>query len=139
MLHFKFLASVVPLAVAAVFARSEFLPGPRPCIEVGGAAVQIAAAPWQAQVHVSFTNDPKLATVRVQISDSAEAADFTVIDDIDDAEAGACEGNAVPTTGGDLAKSVAVRSSYLFVAGRPVRLPDLRAVTRPFRPATPQP
>src|SRR6478672_7875392 len=96
MLRLKILASVVPLAVAAVFAGGEFLPGPRPCIEVGGAAVQIAAVPWQAQLHVSFTNDPKLATVRVQISDNAEAADFTVIDDIDDAEAGACEGNAVP-------------------------------------------
>jgi hypothetical protein len=32
----------------------------------------------------------------VQISDSSEAADFTVIDDIDDAETGACETNAVP-------------------------------------------
>ena len=41
-------------------------------------------------------NDPALATVRVQISDSAEAADFTVIDDIDSAEAGACESNAPP-------------------------------------------
>ena len=34
--------------------------------------------------------------MRVQISDSAEAADFTVIDDIDSAEAGACESNAPP-------------------------------------------
>ena len=96
MLRFKILASVVPLAVAAVFARVEFLPGPRPCIEVGGAALQIASIPWFAQLHVSFTDDPRLATVRVQISDSAEAADFTVIDDIDDAEAGACETNTVP-------------------------------------------
>jgi len=90
MLRLKILASVVPLAVAAVFARGEFLPGARPCIEVGGAAVQIAAVPWQAQLHVSFTNDPNLATVRVQISDSAEAADLTVIDDVDDTEAGQC-------------------------------------------------
>ena len=37
---------------------------------------------------------PRRATVRVQISDSAEAADFAVIDDIDSAEAGACEANA---------------------------------------------
>jgi hypothetical protein len=96
MLRFKMLASVVPLAVAAVFARGELLPGPRPCIEVGGTALQIALIPWQAELHVSFTNDPTLATVRVQISDSAEGADFTVIDDIDEAEAGACEGNAVP-------------------------------------------
>ncbi|MCA6125318.1 hypothetical protein J6500_25990 [Bradyrhizobium sp. WSM 1704] len=96
MLRFKILASVVPLAVAAVFARVEFLPGSRPCIEVGGAALQIASTPWFAQLHVSFTDDPRLATVRVQIADSAEAADFTVIDDIDDAEAGACESNTVP-------------------------------------------
>jgi hypothetical protein len=97
MLRFKIMASVVPLAVAAVFAQAEFLPGPRPCIEVSGSAVQIAPVPWQAQLHVSFTSDPSLATVRVQISDNAEAADFTVIDDIDDAEAGACETNMVST------------------------------------------
>ncbi|MGY3531561.1 hypothetical protein [Bradyrhizobium sp. USDA 4452] len=96
MLRMKVLASVVPLAVAAVFARAEILPGPRPCIEVGGATMQIVSVPWQAQLHVSFTDDPSLATVRVRIADSAEAADFTVIDDIDDAEAGTCESNAVP-------------------------------------------
>jgi hypothetical protein len=96
MLRFRILASVVPLAVAAVFARAEFLPGPRPCIEVGGTSVQIASIPWQAQLHVSFTSDPRLATVRVQITDSAEVADFTVVDDIDNAEAGACETTAAP-------------------------------------------
>jgi hypothetical protein len=96
MLRFGILASALPLAVAALFARGELLPGPRPCIEISGASVQIAALSWQAQHHVSFTGDPALATVRVQISDSAEAADFTVIDDIDSAEAGACESNAPP-------------------------------------------
>ena len=96
MLRFGILASVVPLAVAAMFARGELLPGPRPCIEISGAALQIAALSWQAQRHVSFTGDPARATVRVQISDSAEAADFTVIDDIDSAETGACESNAPP-------------------------------------------
>jgi hypothetical protein len=96
MLRFKFLASVVPLAVAAVFARGEFTPGPHPCIEVGGVSLQIAALSWQAERHVSFTSDPGRATVRVQISDSAEAADFTVIDDIDSAEAGACQSNSPP-------------------------------------------
>jgi hypothetical protein len=96
MLRMKILASVVPLAVAAVFARAEILPGPRPCIEVGGTTMQIASVPWLAQLHVSFTDNPSLATVRVQIADSAEAADFTVIDDIDDAEAGACVSNAAP-------------------------------------------
>ena len=95
MLRFNILASVVPLAVAAVFARGEFT-GSRPCIEVGGASLQIAALSWQAERHVSFTSDPRLATVRVQISDSAEAADFTVIDDIDSTEAGACQSHSPP-------------------------------------------
>ncbi|MBR0799900.1 hypothetical protein JQ615_31490 [Bradyrhizobium jicamae] len=96
MLRFKVLASVIPLAVAAVFAHTEILPGPRPCIEVGGAAMQIASIPWLAQLHVSFTDDPALATVRVQIADRADTADFAVIDDTDDVESGACESNAVP-------------------------------------------
>ena len=96
MLRFKVLASVVPLAFVAVFARGEFSTGPRPCIEIAGVSVQIAALSWQAERHVSFTNDPSRATVRVQISDSAEAADFTVIDDIDTAEAGACESHSTP-------------------------------------------
>jgi hypothetical protein len=97
MLRLKILASVVPLAVVALFARGEFLTGPRPCIEIAGASVQIAALSWQAHHHVSFTKDPNQATVRVQISDTAEAADFTVIDDdIDSAEAGACASSSPP-------------------------------------------
>lgn len=96
MLRFNILASVVPLAVAAVFARGELAGGPRPCIEVGGASLQIAALSWQAERHVSFTGDPSRATVRVQISDNAETADFAVIDDVDSAEAGACQSNAPP-------------------------------------------
>jgi len=96
MLRFKVLASVVPLAVVALFARGEFSTGPRPCIEISGTSVQIAALSWQAERHVSFTDDPGRATVRVQISDNAEAADFAVIDDIDTAEAGACESHSTP-------------------------------------------
>ena len=94
MLRFKILASAAPLVFAAVFAHGGLLPGPRPCITVGEAAVQITSAPWQAQLHVSFTDDPALATVRVQIADSAEAADFAVVDDIDGAETDSCEANA---------------------------------------------
>jgi len=94
MLRFKILASAVPLIVAAVFARGELLPGPRPCITIGEASVQIAELSWQAQLHVSFTNDPGAATVRVRIADSADAADFAVVDDVDSPEAGACEANA---------------------------------------------
>jgi hypothetical protein len=93
-LRFKILASALPLIVAAAFARGELLPGPRPCIAIGEASVQIAELPWQAQLHVSFTNDPRAPTVRVRIADSADAADFAVVDDADSAEAGACEANA---------------------------------------------
>jgi hypothetical protein len=94
MLRFKILASAVPLMIAAVFARGGLLPGLHPCISVGEATLQIASVPWRADLHVSFTDDPALATVRVQISDSAESADFAVVDDVDTAEDGACEANA---------------------------------------------
>jgi hypothetical protein len=93
MLRFKILASAVPLLIVALFARGEFLPGPRPCISVGETSLQIASVPWRADLRVSFTDDPALATVRVQLTENAEAADFTVVDDIDNAEASACEAN----------------------------------------------
>jgi hypothetical protein len=93
-MRFKILAAVVTLLVAAVFARGGLLPGPRPCISIGEASVQIADLPWQAELHVSFTDDPARATVRVQITGSAAAADFAVVDDVDSPEAGACEANA---------------------------------------------
>ena len=96
MLRFKFLASAVPLLLVAVLARGGLLPGPRPCIAVGETSLQIASEPWHADLHVSFTDDPAAATVRVQLTDSAEAADFVVIDDVDSAEADACE--ASPAT-----------------------------------------
>ena len=94
MLRLKILASAVPLLVAAVFARGDLLPGARPCIAVGEGAVQITSLPWQAQLHVSFTRDPALATVRVQLTDNAAAADFAVLDDVDSAEADGCAVNA---------------------------------------------
>jgi hypothetical protein len=96
MLRFRILASAVPLFVVAVFARGELVPGPRPCIAVADTSVQIASMPWHADLHVAFTDDPAAATVRVQIADSAEAADFAVVDDVDGAEASACE--ATPAT-----------------------------------------
>jgi hypothetical protein len=103
MFRFKILASVVPLVIAAVFARG-WSSGPHPCIAVGDASVEIASVPWHADLHVSFTDDPAAATVRVQILESAEAADFAVVDDVDNpgtrvlgtgaAETGACETTA---------------------------------------------
>jgi hypothetical protein len=96
MLRFKFLVSVVPLMVAAILARVEFFPGQRPCIALGAGTIEIASAPWHADLHVSFTDDPHLATVRVAISDNPEAADFAVVDDISTTDDNACE--ATPTT-----------------------------------------
>ena len=87
MLRFKILASTVPLLIAAFFARGELLPGPHPCIAIANASVEIAGLPWQADLHVAFTDDPKAATVRVQISESADTADFALVDDADSAEA----------------------------------------------------
>jgi hypothetical protein len=94
MVRLKILASVVPLLIAAAFAGGGLLPAQHPCIAIGEASVEIADLPWRADLHVSFTDDPAAATVRVQISDSADAADFAVVDDIDSAETGACEANA---------------------------------------------
>lgn len=93
-MRLKILVSAVPLLVAAIFARGDWVPGARPCIAIGEGSVQIAALPWQAQSHVSFTRDPALATVRVQLTDNAADADFTVIDDAESAEANGCEVNA---------------------------------------------
>jgi hypothetical protein len=90
MLRFKILASTIPLALAAFFARGDLLTSTQPCIAIGETSLQLASAPWQAQSHVSFTEDPALATVRVQIVDSAESADFAVVDDIASDEPGAC-------------------------------------------------
>src|SRR6266581_540403 len=91
MLRFKILVSAVPLIVAAILARVEFLPGSRPCIALGSGTVEIASATWHADLHVSFTDDPRLATVHVAISNNAETADFAVVDDVNAADGNACE------------------------------------------------
>jgi len=90
MLRFKVLFSVVPLMAAAVLARLELTPGPQPCVAVGSDAMRIATSPWHADLHVSFTDDPSLASIRVALTDSADTADFTVVDDSGDAEDSAC-------------------------------------------------
>lgn len=91
MLRFRVLASSLPLLLLGLLgARSELIAGPRPCIVVGDRAVQIAPTPWQAQLHVGFTDDPVRATVRVQIVDGPDAADFAVTDDAGTDEPSAC-------------------------------------------------
>jgi hypothetical protein len=94
MLRFKILVSVVPLVAAAILARIEFFPSPRPCIAVGAGNLEIGSAPWHADLHVSFTDDPHLATVRVAVTDNAETADFAVVDDADSVD----DNNACDTT-----------------------------------------
>lgn len=94
MLRLKVFASVIPLILAGVFARSELTRHAQLCITVGNSSVQMATAPWQAQSRVGFTSNPAEATVRVQIVESAENADFAVVDDIDSAESDACPVNA---------------------------------------------
>ncbi len=96
MSRLRILVSAVPLLVAATVAGAELMPGPQPCIAVGDASVQLIPGPWHADLHVAFTDDPTLATVRVQISDSAAAADFAVVDDVDSPQDSACE--ATPAT-----------------------------------------
>jgi hypothetical protein len=111
MLRLKILASVVPLVIVAVFARGGWSPGPHPCVAIGDASVEIASVPWHADLHVSFTDNPKAATVRVQISESAEAADFAVVDDVDNPQTGAPETGACEATAAPLSVAIAAGRS----------------------------
>lgn len=91
MLRIRFLSTALPLVLVGVMAGGGLAPTPRPCILAGGIALQMAFAPWQNPVSVSFTDDPAAATVRVQIVDSPELADFAVSDDTPEAdEADSC-------------------------------------------------
>jgi len=96
MLRFKFLASAVPLLAAAVFARDEIGSVSHPCIALGDTSVELTTLFWTAGVHVAFTDDPARATVRVQITDDADAADFVVVDDGLGSEPDTCQ--ASPST-----------------------------------------
>ncbi|OPZ00839.1 hypothetical protein A5906_22180 [Bradyrhizobium sacchari] len=93
MLRFKILASVVPLLAAAVFARGEIGSVSHPCIAVGDTSVELTTLFWTAGVHVAFTDNPDRATVRVQITDDANGADFAVVDDGLGSETDSCQAN----------------------------------------------
>lgn len=90
-LRFTILVSAVPLIAGAILTGVEAFESPRPCIVLGGETVEIGSAPWHADLHVSFTDDPSLATVRVAVTDNAAEADFAVVDDVDGAEDNACD------------------------------------------------
>lgn len=95
MLCIRIMASAVPLLAAGILAGGHVVPASQPCISLGNSSVQMASAPWQHADHVSFTDDSDAATVRVQLVDRPELADFTVVDDIeaseqDDEDAASC-------------------------------------------------
>ncbi len=118
MSRFKILASVIPLILAGVFARESLSSPPQPCIMVGATSVQMAAAPWQPQSRVSFTDNPAEATVRVQIVESPESADFTVVDDIDTAEPNTCAAGAATRYIG-IATTAAVAQPIIYLSREP--------------------
>ena len=89
-LRYTILVSAVPLLAATVIAGVETCQSPRPCIAAGSATLEIGSEPWHADLHVSFTDDPALATVRVALTDNAADADFTVVDDVAEGEENAC-------------------------------------------------
>jgi hypothetical protein len=91
MLRMKILVSAAPLLAAAILVRIELFSTTGPCIAINDETVEIGSAPWHADLHVSFTDDPSLATVRVAVTDDAEAADLAVVDDTGDIVDGACE------------------------------------------------
>ncbi|BAM86250.1 signal peptide [Bradyrhizobium oligotrophicum S58] len=90
MLRFKVLVSAVPLIAAAVIAKIELAPSPQPCIAVGADTLALGSAPFHADLHVDFTDDPALATVRVALADDPGTADFVVVDDAPVTEARDC-------------------------------------------------
>lgn len=90
MLHFKILASGGPLLALGIFAGGQFAEAPQPCIALANMSVRLGYAPWQNQQHVSFTSDPSAASVRVQIVEHPELADFTLVDDEGTPEAASC-------------------------------------------------
>jgi hypothetical protein len=90
MLRFKVLVSVVPLIGAAILARLDLAPAPRPCIGLDAGVLQIARNPEHADLHVSFTDDPARASIRVALTDRPETADFAIVDDAAEADDGVC-------------------------------------------------
>jgi hypothetical protein len=101
-----------------VFARESLSPQPQPCIRVGNVAVQMATAPWQSQSRVSFTDNPAEATVRVQIVETPDNADFTVVDDIDGAEPDACAAQAATRYIG-IAKAATALQPIIYLSSEP--------------------
>ena len=91
MLRISILAWAIPLIAAGGLAGGQFTPAAQPCIQLSNQSVRIARGAWQSQ-HVSFTTDPKAATVRVQSVDNPAIADFAVVDGAEPAELDTADG-----------------------------------------------
>jgi hypothetical protein len=96
MLRMRIWASAAPVLIASAFAGGHIVASPRPCIPLDDVSVWLGTTPWQDQHHVSFTTDSKIATVRVQIVDSPELADFAIVDDIGMPDAASCGEGTTP-------------------------------------------
>jgi len=96
MLRMRIWASAVPVLIASAFAGGHIVASPRPCIPLDGVSVWLGTTPWQNQHHVCFTTDPNQATVRVQIVDSPELADFAIVDDVATPDAASCGEGTTP-------------------------------------------
>jgi hypothetical protein len=83
----------VSLIAASLLLHGNLLDGSHPCLAVADTSLEVSDLPWHADLHVAFTDDPAAATVWVGLSDGPEGADFTVVDDADEAEPTACEVN----------------------------------------------
>jgi|SRR5690349_3124882 hypothetical protein len=95
MLRFKVLIAAVPLiAAAAIVARLETSPASRPCIPIEAGNVEIGSETWHADLLVDFTDDPRLATVRVGLTDDADDADFVLVDDGAELDDKTCDATA---------------------------------------------
>src|SRR5262249_43739868 len=81
MLRLGLLVTVVPLALAGGIAPGLMPQADPVCIATGTLTFQMAAHPWQADRRVTFTANRQLATVRVQLVDHSEIADFGVAND----------------------------------------------------------
>ena len=81
MLRLKVIVSTLPLIAVAVIARLELAPPPQSCRAVVADGAAPGANPFPADLHVEFTDDPALATIRVALADSPETADLVVVDD----------------------------------------------------------
>jgi hypothetical protein len=89
MVRLGLFASAIPFVLAGGVAPAWLSPT-QPCISAGLTTVQMAWLPWQADLHVAFTEKPELATVRVQLVDQPDLADFAVTDDVAGIEDSSC-------------------------------------------------